>query len=63
MAKIKARVLSDSEFGRPNDIIEIEEAAAKAGVQSGVLDTDKAAVSYAAALPQNQRKAAEPAAE
>jgi hypothetical protein len=56
MAKIKARVLADCEHGKPNDLVELEEADVKAGEKAGVLDGDKAAVAYAAKLPQNQPK-------
>ncbi len=51
MAKVKARVLSDCSFGKCNDVVEVEKA--ELDVNRDVLDGDKAAVAYAATLPQN----------
>lgn len=53
---VKARVLTQCEHGQPNDLVELPEAAAKAAEKDGLVDTNKAAVQYAAELPQNQTK-------
>lgn len=53
---VKARLLSDCEHGKCNDLVEIEPDLAKRLEKAGVVDTDKAAVAYAAKLPQNQPK-------
>lgn len=46
--KVKARVLVEGAFGKPNDIVEIDSAQAKDLV--GVVDADPAAVAYAESL-------------
>ncbi len=51
---VKARVLQDCEHGNPNDLVQLDEAIAKAAEKAGLVDTHKAAVAYAAALQQNQ---------
>ena len=50
----KARVLQKCEHGLPNDVVTLPESVAKAAEKAGLVDTDKAAVAYAARLPQNQ---------
>lgn len=52
--KVKARVLQDCQFGRANDLVHLTEADARAAAKSGLIDTHKAAVDYAASLEQNQ---------
>jgi hypothetical protein len=52
---IKARVLADCAHGRANDVVELPIAVAKQAEKDGVVDTDRAAVAYAAKLPQNQK--------
>ncbi|HEY0062988.1 MAG TPA: hypothetical protein VGC21_12770 [Telluria sp.] len=47
---VKARVLVDCEYGKPNDVVTIE--AVQAPSLAGVLDTDPAAVEYAESLAQ-----------
>lgn len=54
---VKARVLVACSYGQPNDLAEIPADLAKQAEKEGLLDTDKAAVSYAAGLEQNQKKA------
>ena len=49
-ATVKARVLVDSAFGKPDDVIELPTAEAQAGQDAGELDTDEAAVAYASLL-------------
>ena len=49
-ASIKARVLVDCEHGKPNDVVAVTAAEAKAGAGAGQLDSDKAAVAYAESL-------------
>ncbi len=51
---IKARVLVECEHGRPNDLIELPSQLAKAAEKAGLVDTDKAAVAYAASLASHQ---------
>lgn len=51
----KARLLQDCEHGKANDLVTLPEGEAKALQAAGVLDTDKAAVAYAASLEQNQK--------
>lgn len=53
---VKARVLVSGEYGRINDLVELPAGAAKHAEAAGLIDTDKAAVAYAAGLPQNQPK-------
>lgn len=54
--QVKARVLQDCAHGQANDLVELPSAVAKAAEKDGLIDTDKAAVEYAAKLPQNQPK-------
>ena len=51
---VKARVLVECEHGRPNDLIELPSQVAKAAEKIGLVDTDKAAVAYAASLASHQ---------
>lgn len=51
---IKARVLVGCGYGQPDDLVDIEEAEAKASEKQGLVDTNKAAVAYAAGLDQNK---------
>ena len=51
------RLLVANEHGQPNDVRELPADVAKTLVKSGDADDDKAAVAYAAGLPQNQKKA------
>lgn len=53
---VKARVLTDCAIGLANDVVELEAADAKEAEAQGLIDSDKAAVAYAAKLPQNQPK-------
>lgn len=53
---LKARVLVACQHGQPNDVVELATSIAKTAEKEGLLDTDKAAVAFAAALPQNQAK-------
>jgi hypothetical protein len=46
--KIKARVLVACEFGKPDDVAQLEPAQIKAN--PGLVDTDPAAVAYAESL-------------
>jgi hypothetical protein len=46
--KVKARVLVESSYGKPNDVVEVDAAEVKA--QPGALDADPAAVTYAESL-------------
>lgn len=55
---VKARVLTVCEHGEANDLVELDETAAKAAEKDGLVDTNKAAVQYAAELPQNKKKPA-----
>ena len=55
---VKARVLVAGEYGLVNDLVELPPGAAKQAEAAGLIDSDKAAVAYAASLPQNQPKAA-----
>lgn len=54
---VRVRLLVASEHGQPNDVRELPAEVAKHLVKSGDADDDKAAVAYAAGLPQNQKKA------
>jgi hypothetical protein len=49
---VKARILVECEHGKPNDVVEID-AALVEGL-AGVVDTDPAAVEYAASLAAEQ---------
>jgi predicted SnoaL-like aldol condensation-catalyzing enzyme len=51
--KVKARVLTDGQYGKCNDVVEVDKAELK---NNPGLDGSKAAVDYAANLPQNQPK-------
>ncbi len=59
---VKARVLVDSAFGNANDVVQLDEASAKAAVDQGVIDTNKSAVAYAEDLARKARAAAAEAA-
>jgi hypothetical protein len=52
---VKARVLTVCAYGQPNDLAEVPTDLVKAAEKDGLIDTDKAAVKYAAELPQNQK--------
>lgn len=52
---IKARVLVACTHGQPDDLVELPTAVAKAAERDGLVDTDKAAIAFVAALPQNKR--------
>ena len=54
---LRVRLLVANEHGQPNDVRELPAEVAKHLVKSGDADDDKAAVAYAAGLPQNQKKA------
>lgn len=54
---VRVRLLVANEHGQPNDVRELPADVAKHLVKSGDADDDKAAVAYAAGLPQNQKKA------
>lgn len=54
---VKARLLIDGDHGRCNDVVELPADVAKALADAGQADTSKAAIAFAAALPQNQRPA------
>ena len=54
---VRVRLLVANEHGQPNDVRELPAEVAKHLVKSGDADDDKAAVAYAAGLPQNQKKA------
>ena len=47
---VKARVLSLGVYGKPNELVELEEAVAKQAEKDGDVDTSKAAVAYATEL-------------
>lgn len=49
-AQIEARVLVDSCWGAPNDVITVTKEEADAGVAAGELDPDPEAVAYAKSL-------------
>ena len=51
----KARVLVSCTHGQPDDVVELPASVAKAAERDGLVDTDKAAVAYAASLPRNKR--------
>jgi hypothetical protein len=53
---VKARVLAPCCWGQPNDVAEIPADQAKAAEKEGMVDTDKAAVAYAAGLKQNRKE-------
>jgi hypothetical protein len=46
--KVKARVLVECAYGKPNDVVEVDAAEVKA--QPGALDAEPAAVAYAESL-------------
>lgn len=52
--KVKARVLANCAYGEANDLAEIDADEAKAAEADGLIDTNKAAVAYAASLDQNK---------
>ena len=53
---VKARVLTACAYGQPNDVAEIPADQVKAAEKDGLIDTDKAAVAYAAGLDQNKKQ-------
>lgn len=50
---VQARVLTDCEYGLPNDVVSLSPAAAQAGSAAGLLDTAAEAVAYAAATAES----------
>lgn len=56
--KTAARVLTDCVHGQANDVVQLTDSELKAATAQGFVDSEKAAVAYAATLPQNQPKAA-----
>lgn len=54
---VKARVLATCDYGNANDLVELTTDVAKQAERDGLVDTDKAAVTYAGGLEQNQPKA------
>lgn len=54
---VKVRVLTECVHGRANDVVTLSAADAKLAEDQGFVDSTKAAVAYAAALPQNQSAA------
>lgn len=54
---VKARVLATCDYGNANDLVELASDVAKQAERDGLVDTDKAAVTYAGSLEQNQPKA------
>lgn len=53
---VRTRLLADCEHGKCNDVVSVPPDEAKALKASGQADDTKAAVDYAASLPQNQPK-------
>ncbi|PZO17641.1 MAG: hypothetical protein DCF26_09440 [Burkholderiales bacterium] len=53
---VKARVLATCDLGVVNDVVELPADLAKQAERDGLVDTDKAAVTYAGSLEQNQPK-------
>ena len=53
---VKARVLTACAYGQPNDVAEVPADQVKAAEKDGLIDTDKAAVAYAAGLDQNKKQ-------
>ncbi len=51
---VKARVLVDGYYGRPDDVIELPAADIEKAEASGQVDSNEAAVAYASLLDQNQ---------
>lgn len=51
---VRLRLLMDGAHGSANDVIELPAKEAAALIAVGAADDDKAAVAYAASLPQNQ---------
>lgn len=56
----RVRLLVGNEHGKPNDLVDLPSDVARALVKAGDADDDKAALAYAAGLPQNQKKADKP---
>lgn len=52
---VRARVLADCAHGKANDLVDLPTSVAKQAEKEGFVDTDKAAVAYAASLEQNQK--------
>lgn len=51
---VKVRVLVGCEVGQPDDVVEVSAGAVKLLEKEGLVDSEKAAVAFAASLPQNQ---------
>lgn len=51
---VKVRVLTACEYGEPNDLADIPTEALKQAEKDGKVDSNKAAIAYAADLPQNK---------
>lgn len=49
---VKARVLTACAYGQPNDVADVPADQVKAAEADGLIDTNKAAVAYAASLKQ-----------
>ena len=52
--RVKVRLLVDSALGNCNDVVEVDPGEVKGLEASGLADGNKAAVDYAATLPQNK---------
>ena len=52
--KVKARVLGKCAWGEANDLVDLDADEAKVAEADGLIDTNKAAVTYAASLDQNK---------
>lgn len=50
----KVRLLMDGQYGKCNDVVELDADALKAAEAAGHADSNKAAVAYAMTLEQNQ---------
>jgi hypothetical protein len=61
--KVKARVLCDNQYGAINTVVELDKAAAEAGVKAGQLDTHPSAIKAAEAIQAEKEKAEKAAAK
>lgn len=55
--KVAARLLVDCQYGRINQVVELEQAEIDAAVAVGLADPHPEAVAYAMSLPENRRLA------
>jgi hypothetical protein len=53
---VEVRLLSDSQFGKANDVVQVPAAMLDVLKENGQVDDNDAAIEYAKTLPQNKKQ-------